>query len=58
MMVLGSFKLSYEKILHAQKAQKAQNAHERIKTKTVLNAHKKHLRGRKSLSWYKSTKRT
>ena len=37
MMVLGSFILSYEKIPHAQKAQKA---HKLIKTKTFLNAHK------------------
>ena len=36
-MVLGSFILSYEKTPHAQKAP---NADKRMKTKTVLNAHK------------------
>ena len=37
MMVLGEFYAFYEKILQAQKAQ---NAHKQIKTKTILNAHK------------------
>ena len=52
---IREFYTFYEKIPHAQKAQ---NAHKRIKTKTVLNAHKKHLRGRKSFVWHKNTKRT
>ena len=34
---LGKFYTFHEKILQAQKAQ---NAHKQIKTKTVLNAHK------------------
>ena len=46
MMVLGEFYTFYEKISHPPKAQ---NAHKQIKRKTALNAHKKHLRGRKSL---------
>ena len=53
MMVLGEFYTFSEKI---PQAQKAQNAHMRIKTKTVLNAHKKHLRGRKLFVWHKKHK--
>ena len=37
MMVLGEFYTFYQKILYAQKAQ---NTHKQIKTKTVLNTHK------------------
>ena len=43
----------YGKIPHAQIAQ---NAHKRIKTKTLLNVHKKHRKRRKSLVWYKKHK--
>ena len=50
---IREFYTFYEKIPYAQNVQ---NAHKRIKTKTALNAHKKHLRGRKSLVWHKKPK--
>ena len=53
MMALGSLILSYKKI---PRAQKAQNAHKRIKAKTVLNVHEKHLRDRNSVVWHKNYK--
>ena len=53
MGVSGSFIPFYKKIPYAQKAQ---NAHKRIKTNAVLIAHKKHVRGRKSLVWRKKHK--
>ena len=50
---IREFYTIYGKIPHAQIAQ---NAHKRIKTKTLLNVHKKHLKGRKSFVCYKKHK--
>ena len=47
---IREFHTFYKKISHAQKA------HKQVKTKIVLNAHKKHPRRRKSLIWHKKHK--